>query len=34
MLKGKYKDVKYRISDIDLSGFKLKSSDGESLRVQ
>ena len=28
MLKGKYKEVKYRITDIDLSGFKLKSSDG------
>ena len=33
MLKGKYKDIKYRISDIDLSGFKLKSSDGGRERV-
>lgn len=33
MLKGKYKDIKYRISDIDLSGFKLKSSDGRRVYV-
>ena len=27
VLKGEYKDIKYRISDIDLSGFKLNSND-------
>ena len=28
VLKGKYSEIKYKISNIDLSGFKLKSSDG------
>lgn len=28
VLKGKYGETKYKISNIDLSGFKLKSSDG------
>lgn len=31
VLKGKYGEIKYRISGIDLSGFRLKSSDGTPL---